>query len=99
MSVTVCCYYFKDTIINCQQRDIKCSSSKIKHQDIFLSFFLVQSISNCSSSGLIDDSHHIETSNGSGILCGLTLSIVEVSRYCDNSVCNLLAKVSFSNFL
>ena len=29
-----------------------------------------------------------------GILCSLTLSIVEVSRYCDNCLCNLLTKVS-----
>lgn len=43
---------------------------------------------------LIDDSHHIQTSNGSSILGGLTLGIIEVGRNSDHSMCNLRKQVT-----
>ncbi|KAK2555370.1 hypothetical protein P5673_023006 [Acropora cervicornis] len=99
MSVAICCYHFKHTVVNGQQRYIKGSTTKIKHQDILFSLFLVHTISNCSSRGLVNDSHNIETSNGSSILGGLTLGIIEIGRHCDNSMSDFLAKVGFCNFL
>lgn len=38
---------------------------------------------------LIDDSHNIQTSDGSSILSGLALGIIEVGRNSDHSMCNL----------
>lgn len=37
----------------------------------------------------IDDSHHIQASNSTSILGGLALSIIEVGRDSDHSMCNL----------
>ena len=99
MGVTICCDYFKDAIVNSEKGDIKGSTTKVKHQDILLSFLLIQTISNSSSSRLIDDTHDSETRNSSSIFCGLTLSIVEVGRYRDDSMCDFLAKIGLSNFL
>lgn len=99
MSVAICSYHFKHTVVNGQQRHIKGSTTKIKHQDILFSLFLVHTISNCSSRGLVNDSHNIETSNGSSILGGLTLGIIEIGRHCDNRMSDFLAKVGFCNFL
>jgi hypothetical protein len=41
----------------------------------------VKTISNGSSSGLVDDTENIETRDGTSILSGETLGIVEVSGY------------------
>mmetsp|Transcript_68174 Transcript_68174/g.112146 ORF Transcript_68174/g.112146 Transcript_68174/m.112146 type:complete len:292 (+) Transcript_68174:498-1373(+) len=98
MGVTICCDYFKDAIVNGEKGDIKGSTTKVKHQDILLSFLLIQTISNSSSSRLIDDTHYSETRNSSSIFCGLTLSIVEVGRYRDDSMCDFLPKIGLGNF-
>lgn len=45
---------------------------------------------------LIDDSHHIQTGNGSSILGGLTLGIIEVGRNSDYSMCNLIKQVTLN---
>ena len=47
----------------------------------------------------IDDAEYIQTRDGTSILCGLALGVVEVSGYCDNGMGDLLAKVSLSSFL
>ena len=41
---------------------------------------------------LIDDPHHIKSSDGTGILGGLALSIIEIGRDSDHSMCNLQVK-------
>lgn len=48
---------------------------------------------------LIDDSHHVQTSNSTGILSGLALSIIKVGRDSDHSMCNRLSQVSLCSFL
>ena len=51
---------------------------------------LVQAIGNGSCCGLVDDSQHIETRDGSSIFCGLTLGVVEVGWHGHNSICHSL---------
>ena len=46
---------------------------------------------------LIDDSHNIQTSNDTSIFGGLSLSVIEVGRYCYNSVGDFVPKILFSN--
>lgn len=41
---------------------------------------------------LIDDSHHVQASDGTGVLGSLALSIVEVSGDGDHGMCNLSKK-------
>ena len=78
MSITICCHNLEDTVINGKQRDIKRTTSKIKNQNILLSFLLVQTIGDGSGSGLVDDSHDGHARNGTSILGGLPLGIVEI---------------------
>lgn len=59
------------------------------------SYFLVQAISNSSCSWLVDDSENIEARDCSSIFSGLTLRVVEVGRYCDNSVVDSLKQGTF----
>ena len=53
MSVTSCVLYLKDAILNCEDGDVKYTTTKIENEHIsFASFLLlVKAISNGSSSG------------------------------------------------
>ncbi|KNC26343.1 hypothetical protein FF38_01805 [Lucilia cuprina] len=99
VSVTVGSNYFKDTVIDGQQGNIEGTATQIEDQNVLFTFLLVQTVSNSSGSGFVNDTHNIQTSNDASILGSLTLSIIKVSGYSDNSMSNLLAQVGFSGFL
>lgn len=71
----------KDTIIDSEKGDIKGAASQVEHKNVLLSFSLVETVGNGGCGGLVDDSHHDEAGNGTGILGCLSLCIVEVCRY------------------
>merc|ERR1719343_696509 len=77
MGVTVCGNDLKDTVVDRQQAHIEGAASQVVDQDVLLSL-LVQSVGNGGRSRLVDDAENIQASNHTGILCGLTLLIVEV---------------------
>ena len=65
---------------------------------------VVHPIKNCytshgGSSRLVDNSHNVKTSNGTGILGGSTLSIVEVGWDSDDGRLDGLSEVGFGDFL
>merc|ERR1719447_2715065 len=99
MSVSVGCDDLKDTVVDGEVGDIKGSATKIEHKDVLLAFLLVHTISDGGGSGLVDDPHHVQASDGSSILGGLPLSVVEVGRHGDDCVGNLLAKERLSGLL
>ena len=99
MGITTGWNNFKDSIVNGQKRNIKGTTSQIEDKDVLFSFFFVKTIGDGSSSWFVDDSHDIQTGNGSSIFGSLTLSIIEISRDCDNSMSDFLSKVGFSNIL
>ena len=87
MGVSSSGFDFEDTIFNGQERDIESSSSQIEDENVLLSFsFLIESISNGSSSGLIDDSQYVESRNATSIFGGLSLGVIKVGRDSDNSI-------------
>lgn len=66
-------------------------SANLQHPHFFsATHLLVQAISNGRSSGLIDDSQHIEAGDGSSIFGGLTLGVIEVGRNSDNCIVHRL---------
>merc|ERR1719357_1210244 len=99
MSVSVGCDDLKDTVVDGEEGDIKGSATKIEHKDVLLAFLLVHTISDGGGSGLVDDPHHVQASDSSGVLGGLPLSIVEVGRHGDDCVGNLLAKERLGGLL
>merc|ERR1719184_309163 len=91
--------HLEDSVIDAQNRNIKSSTSKIEDQDVTLtrSFLLVQSVSNSSSSGFIDDPENIQASNDPSIFSGLSLAVIEVSRNSNYSFRYSRAKIGFSS--
>mmetsp|Transcript_12613 Transcript_12613/g.18091 ORF Transcript_12613/g.18091 Transcript_12613/m.18091 type:complete len:277 (+) Transcript_12613:1288-2118(+) len=87
----------KDSLLNGQKRHIKSSSTKIENQDILLLALLIKTVGNGSSGGLVNDTQHIESSDGTGVLGGLTLRVVKVGRNGDNGVLDLLAQICLGN--
>merc|ERR1711962_693543 len=99
MSITSSRFHLKDSVINAQNGNIKSSTSKIKDQDVAFarSFFLVQSVSNSSSSWFIDDPKNIQASNDPSIFGGLSLTIIEVSRNGNYSFSYSRSKIGLSS--
>ena len=88
----------EDTVFNSQERDIEGSSSKIEDEDILLhTLLLVQTVSDGGGGWLVDDSEHVQISDVSGILGGLSLGIVEVGRDSDDCVLDGVSKIGLSS--
>mmetsp|Transcript_33377 Transcript_33377/g.45689 ORF Transcript_33377/g.45689 Transcript_33377/m.45689 type:complete len:468 (-) Transcript_33377:106-1509(-) len=98
MSITSSRKDFKDTRVNGQNRNIKSTTTKIVNHDVLFLVFLIKSISNRSSGRLVDDSKNVQTGNGTSVLGGLTLSIIEIGRDSDDSSRDLLSKIRLSDF-
>jgi len=100
MSVTISSLDFKDTIFNCEEGYIEGTTTKIEDENVLLSLtLLVKTVGNSSSGGLVDDTGNIESSNGTGILGGLSLTIVEIGWDGDDSRADGFTEISLSNFL
>ena len=91
----------ENTTLNVQERHIESTSTEIVDKNISLLLSLpgTETVSDSSGSGLVDDTENVETSNGTSILCSLTLVVVEVGGNSDNSLCDLLAKLDFGDLL
>uniref|UniRef100_A0A6N2LQW8 Uncharacterized protein n=1 Tax=Salix viminalis TaxID=40686 RepID=A0A6N2LQW8_SALVM len=82
-------FHLKNTLLYGQKRDIKSTTTQIKNQHVLLAHtgrLLIKTISDGSSRRLIDDTHHVQTCNNTGILGGLPLRVIEVCRDGNNSI-------------
>lgn len=81
MCVTSRSFDGKYTTGDVQKGDIESSSSQVENENILLCACLtVQTVRNGRSSGLIDDTENIKTSDRTCIFSRKTLRVVEVSR-------------------
>jgi hypothetical protein len=85
---------FEDTIINCKDRNIKSTTTEIKHQDVLFTLFLIKPISNSSSGWFIENTNNIQTGNSSCVFCCLPLSVIKIGRNSDHSVDDFFSEVS-----
>mmetsp|Transcript_25691 Transcript_25691/g.53514 ORF Transcript_25691/g.53514 Transcript_25691/m.53514 type:complete len:145 (-) Transcript_25691:437-871(-) len=92
MRISVGGQHFEDTVVNGQKSDIESTTTQIEDKNVGFSSSLVHTVSNGSSSRLVNNTFDLQTSNGSGILCGLTLGIVEVGRDGDDGVVNFFSQ-------
>mmetsp|Transcript_31364 Transcript_31364/g.32545 ORF Transcript_31364/g.32545 Transcript_31364/m.32545 type:complete len:191 (-) Transcript_31364:141-713(-) len=88
---------FKKTFFKRKDGDIESSSSQVEDKNVSFSLeLLIKTVSNSSSSGFIDDSKNVKSGNGSSILSGESLRVIEVSRDSNNSVLNISSNEIFS---
>ena len=94
--ITVSCFNFENTITcNFKNRDIKSTTTKVKYCDILI-YFTIKTVSKSSGCWLIYNTLNFKTCNTTSIFCCLSLSIVEISRNCNNCVSYFFTKIVFS---
>jgi hypothetical protein len=78
MGVTSGGQNLEDTVVDGEKRNIEGSSSEIVDDDLGFTALLVKTVGDSGGGRLVDDTEDLETGDGSGILGGLALSVVEV---------------------
>lgn len=68
----------EDAVVDGEERDIEGSTSEIVDDDLRFAALLVETVGDGGSGGFVDDTEDLETGDGTGILGGLTLSVIEV---------------------
>ena len=81
MSVTSCCLDLEYAIVDCQERDIKGSSTKVVDNDLTFVTSAVKSVCDGGGGWLVHDSNDIQAGDGTSILSSLSLVVVEVGGY------------------
>ena len=99
MGVASCCLDFEYATVDGQERDIEGSSSKIVDNDLTFLTDAVKTVGDGGGGWLIDHSDDVQAGNGAGILCSLSLVVVEVCWNGDNGVDHLFPKVALRDFL
>ena len=99
VSITIGWEHFKHTATKFEDRDIKRTTTEVKHGNLHILVCLVNTVCQSSGSRFVDNTLNIETSNLSGFLGGLTLRVWEVSRNGDDSFRHFLSEVIFSRLL
>lgn len=91
----------EDTTLDVQERHIEGTATEIVDENVtfFVGFSGSKTVGDGSRSRLVDDTEDIETCNGTCVLCGLTLVVVEISRDSDDGLGDLLAKFNLGNLL
>ena len=80
MGVTSGGQNLEDTIVDGEEGHIEGSSTEIVDDDLGFTALLVETVGDGGSGRLVDDTEDLETGDSSGILSGLTLSVVEVCK-------------------
>ena len=71
MGITSSGLYFEDPFLNSKGGYIESSSAKIEDGNVtFAKNLLVETVSDRSSRGFVNDSENVHSRDGSGILCG-----------------------------
>jgi hypothetical protein len=100
VSVTVGGLDLEDTFLNGEEGDIESTTTKIEDEDVlFLLRLSIETVGNGCGGWLVDDSENVESRDGSGILGGLSLGVVEISWDSDDGRLDGLSEVGFGDFL
>lgn len=91
----------ENTTLDVEEGNIESSTTKIVDEDVTLLVGLAgtETVGDGSSSGLVDDTENVETSDGTSVLSGLPLVVVEVGGDGDDGLLNLLGELGLGNLL
>ena len=89
------------TTLDVEKGNIESTTTEIVDEDIPLLLGLsgAETVGDSGGGRLVDDTENVETGNGTGVLGGLTLVVVEVGGDGDDSLLNLLTELGLSNLL
>ena len=90
--------HLEHAVADFQNRNVEGSPAQVVNCD-GAGFLFVEPICKRSRGRLVDDPHHLEAGDLAGILGGLTLGVIEIGRYGDNSLLDLLAEISLGCLL
>ena len=91
----------EDTTLDVEEGHIEGTTTEIVDQDVALLLRLAraETVGDSGGSGLVDDTEDVEARDGTGVLGGLTLVVVEVGGDGNDSLLNLLAELGLGNLL
>jgi hypothetical protein len=91
----------ENTTLDVQQRHIEGTTTEIVDEDVPLLLGLsgAETVGDSGGGGLVDDTENVEASDGTGVLGGLTLVVIEVGGHGDDGLLNLHAELDLSNLL
>jgi hypothetical protein len=101
MSVTSGGLDSEDTALNVKKGHIKGTSTQVVDEDVALLVGLAstETVGNSGGGRLVDDTENVEASDGTGVLGGLPLVVVEVGGDGDDGLLNLLGELGLGNLL
>jgi hypothetical protein len=101
MSVTSGSLDSEDTALDVKKGDIESSSTEIVDEDVALLVGLAgtETVGNGGGGRLVDNTENVEASNGTSVLGGLPLVVVEVGGDGNNGLLDLLAELGLSDLL
>jgi hypothetical protein len=91
----------EDTTLDVKKGNIESSSTEIVDENVALLVGLAgtETVGDSGSGRLVDDTEDVEASDGTGVLGGLPLVVVEVGGDGDDGLLDLLAELGLSNLL
>ena len=91
----------EDTTLDVQEGDIESTTTQIVDEDVALLLGLsgAETVSDSGGGRLVDDTQDVHARDGTSVLGGLTLVVVEVGGHGDDGLLNLLAKLDLGNLL
>ncbi|MPM60492.1 hypothetical protein SDC9_107343 [bioreactor metagenome] len=95
MGVAAGGFHFKDAVAYFEDRNIKCTATEVKDEDLFI-FLFIQTVGQGRSGRFIDDTQNFQPGNAAGIFCGLALTVIKVGRHGDDCLGNGFAQERFS---
>ena len=78
-------FHFDDAFTDFEDGNVEGAAAEVVNSDGFI-FLFVQTVGECGSGRLVDDALDVESRDFAGLLGGLALRIVEISRDGDNGV-------------
>ncbi len=93
VGITVGSLYFEDAVAQLQYGYIVCTTTAVEDHNLHILFRLVQTVSQSGCSRFVHNTAYVQTRNLTCLFGSLTLAVVEVCRYGDDSIGNLLSQV------
>ena len=99
VSITIGRKYLEYAATELKDRDIECTTTQVEYGNLHILVSLVNTVSQSCGCRLINDTLNVQTCNLTSLLSCLTLRVREVSRNCDDCICNLLSEIILCSLL